>query len=44
MSSLTVFFSGSVSNLELDLSFLSSEAVIVHIDKVCIRLGEFYGL
>ena len=44
MSGLTVFFSGSVFSLELDSSFLSSEAVIVRIDEICIRLGEFYGL
>ena len=29
---------------ELDSSFLSSEAVIVRIDGICLGLGEFYGL
>ena len=44
MLGLAVFFSGSVSRFELDLSFLYSEAVIVRIDKVCLELGELYGL
>ena len=44
MSSLTVFFSGSVSRFELDSGFLYSEEVIVRIDEVCLGLGDFYGL
>jgi len=44
ISGLTVFFSGSVSSFELDLSFFSSGAMIVRIDGVCIGLGESYGL
>ena len=44
ISGLTVFFSVSVFNFELNLSFLSSETVIVHIDEVCIGLGESYDL
>ena len=44
MSCLTVFFSGSVFKFELDTDFLYSEAVIVHIDEVCLELREFYGL
>ena len=44
MSDLTDFFSGSVSSLELDSSFLSSKAAIVLIDEFCIGLGEFYDL
>ena len=44
ISSLTVFFSGSVFSFELDSSFFSSEAMIVRIDGVCIELGESYGL
>ena len=43
-SGLTVFFSGSISSFQLELSFLSSETMIVHIDEVSIRLGESYGL
>jgi len=41
---LIVSFSGSIFSLELDSSFLFSEAVIVHINEVCIRLRELYGL
>ena len=44
MSGLIVSFSGSVFSLELNLNFLSSEAVIVRIDEVCIGLKDFYGL
>jgi len=44
VSALTVIFSGYIFNFELDSSFLSSEALIVHIDEVCIGLGEFYDL
>ena len=44
MSGMTVFFSVFVSVFELDLGFFYSEVVIVHIDKVCLGLGEFYGL
>ena len=44
MSGLTVSFSGSVSRFELDSSFLYFEAVIVHIDEVCLEVREFYGL
>jgi len=41
---MTIFSSESVFNFELDSSFLSSEAMIVRIDEVCIGLGESYGL
>jgi len=44
ISGLAIFFSESVSSCELDLSFLSSRAMIVRIDRVCIRLGESYVL
>jgi len=44
VSGLIGSFSVSVSSLELDSSFLSSEAVIVRIDEICIELGLFYGL
>ena len=44
MSGLTVSFSGSVSRFELDSSFLYFEAVIVHIDEVCLGLEELYDL
>ena len=44
MSGLTVLFSGSVSGIELDSSFLYSEAVIVRIDEVCLGLRENYDL
>ena len=44
MSGLTVSFSKSVSRCELDSGFFYSEAVIVHIDEVCLGLGEFYDL
>jgi len=44
MAGLTVFFSRSVFISELDLGFLYSEVLIVHIDEVCLGLGEFYGL
>ena len=44
MSGLIVSFFGSVSSLGLNLNFVSSEAVIVHIDEVCIEIREFYGL
>jgi len=44
VSGLTVFFSRSVFSFELDSSFLFSEAVIIHIDEVCIGLGDFYDL
>ena len=44
MSGLTVSFSGSVSGFELDSGFLYSEAVIIHIDEVCLELEEFYDL
>jgi len=42
MEGLTVFFFGS--RFELDSGFIYFEAVIVLIDKVCLGLGEFYGL
>ena len=41
MVGLAVSFSGSVSRFELDSSFLYSEVVIVHIDEVCLGIGEF---
>ena len=41
MSGLTVFFSEFVSGFELDSDFLYSEALIVHIDEVCLGLGWF---
>ena len=44
ISGLAVSFSRYVFNFELNSSFLSSEAMIVHIDGVCIGLGESYGL
>ena len=44
MSGMTDFFPGSISRFELDSSFLYSEAVIVLIDEVYLRLGEFYNL
>ena len=44
MSCLTIFFSRSVSRFELDSGFFYSEIVIVHIDEVCLGLGEFYDL
>jgi len=44
ISGLTVSFFGSDSSFELDSSFLSSEAVIVRIDGVCIELRESYDL
>ena len=44
MAGWVVFFSGLSSKFELDSAFFYSEAVIVHIDKVCLELGEFYGL
>ena len=44
MAVLTIFFLGFVFSFELDSSFLSSEAVTVRIDKVCLGLGEFHGL
>ena len=42
MSSLTVFFSRSVSRFELDSSFLYYKKVIVRIHEVCLELGKFY--
>ena len=44
MSGMAVSFFVSVSRFELDLGFLYSEAVIVHIDEVCLELGKYYGL
>ena len=44
MAGVTFLFSESVSGFELDLCFLYSEAVIVHIDEVCLGLEKFYGL
>jgi len=44
MSGLRVSFSEFVSKFDLDSDFLYSEAVIVRIDEVCLRLEEFYGL
>jgi len=44
ISSLTVSFSGLVFSFEIDSSFLSFESVIVHIDGVCIGLGESLGV
>jgi len=44
ISGLIIFFSTSVSSFELNSSFLSSRAMIVGIDEVCIGLGESYGL
>jgi len=44
MSGLAVSFSGSLFRFELDSGFLYSEAVIVRLNKVCLELGEFYGL
>ena len=44
MAGLTVSFSESVSRFDLNLGFLYSEAVIVRIDEICLRLGEFYDL
>ena len=44
MLGLTVFFARSISSIELNSSYFSSEAVIVHIGEVYIGLGEFYGL
>jgi len=41
---LAVSFLGFVFSFELDSSFLSSEAVTVRIDRVCLGLGEFHGL
>jgi len=41
---LTIFFLGFVFSFELDSSFISSEAVNVRIDGVCLGLREFYGL
>ena len=44
MTGLAVFIYGVVSIFELDSNFLYSEAIIVRIDKVCLRQGEFSGL
>ena len=44
MAGLTVSFSGSVFRFELDSCFLYSEAVIIRINEICLRLEEFYGL
>ena len=44
MAGLAVSFSRSVSRFELDSGFLYSEAVIVRIGEVYLRLGEFYDL
>jgi len=44
MAGLVVLFSVSAFLFELDSDFLYSEAVIVHIDRVCLGLGEFYGI
>ena len=45
ISGLSVFFySGSVSSFEMNSSFLSSKVVIVHIDGVCIGLGDSHDL
>ena len=44
ISGLAVSFSESVFSFELYSSFLSSGAMIVHIDGVCIRLKESYDL
>ena len=43
MAVLTVFL-GSIFIFKLDLSFLYSETVIVHIDEHCLGLEELYGL
>jgi len=44
MSGLAVSFSESVFRFELNLDFLYSNAVIVRIDEICLKLGEFYSL
>ena len=44
ISGLAVSFFGFIFSFKLDSSFLSSETVIVRIDRVCIGLGESYGL
>ena len=44
MSGLAIFFSRSVSRFELDSDFLYSEAVLDHIDEVCLGEGEFCSL
>ena len=44
MSGLAVFFSGSVSIVDLDSGFFYSEAVIIRIHEVCLGLREFYSL
>ena len=44
MTGLTVSFSGSVFRFKLNSGSLYIKVVIVHIDEVCLGLGEFYGL